>query len=358
MSHLTERKEKNCLNCNAIVQGRYCQVCGQENIVPQDTFRHLVLHFIYDITHFDGKFFDTLKYLVFKPGFLSTEYIKGRRAKYLNPIRMYVFTSAIFFLIFFALTGDNVVKITGNEPLSPAQRDSMIVQMEKEMLKNPADSSPYYSLQILRDTGRKVIRLADLVVESGGFVILSPWGKAYRNQQDYEAAQRALPPGERDGWLKRTWNKKAFGLKEKYGKDPVQGVRSFTDSFLHKQPYLLFVSLPLFALVLKMLYWRNKKILYAGHSIFSIHQYIFSFILILFIMIFDSLKKSTGVSFFGYIGIILMVVWPVHLLLSLKHFYKQGWLLTFFKMILLNILGLIIILSLFVAFILFSIFQL
>ena len=90
MSHLTERKEKNCLNCNTTVQGRYCQVCGQENIVPQDTFGHLVLHFIYDITHFDGKFFDTLKYLAFKPGFLSKEYIAGRRVRYLNPIRMYV----------------------------------------------------------------------------------------------------------------------------------------------------------------------------------------------------------------------------------------------------------------------------
>src|SRR5687768_17786211 len=119
MSHLTERKEKNCLNCNAIVQGRYCQVCGQENIVPQESFRHLVLHFIYDITHFDGKFFETLKYLIFKPGLISKEYIAGRRTRYLNPIRMYVFTSAIFFLIFFATSGDNVV-FTGNEPFTPA----------------------------------------------------------------------------------------------------------------------------------------------------------------------------------------------------------------------------------------------
>jgi hypothetical protein len=358
MSHLTERKEKNCLNCNAIVQGRYCQVCGQENIVPQDTFRHLVLHFIYDITHFDGKFFDTLKYLVFKPGFLSTEYIVGRRVKYLNPIRMYVFTSAIFFLIFFAMTGDDVVKFTGNEPFTPAQRDSMIVQMEKEILKNPADSSPYYALNMLRDTSRKVIRLADLMVESGGFIILSPWGTNYRNQREYDSMQRVLPSAERDGWLKRTWNKKSYGLKEKYGKDPVQGIKSFSNSLLHKSPYLLFVSLPLFALVLKLLYIRSKKILYAGHSIFSIHQYIFSFILILFIMIFDRLGKSTGLSFLGIIALVLMLVWPVHLLLSMKHFYKQGWWLTIGKMIVLNILGLVIIFALFIVFTLFSIFQL
>ncbi|MCW3112565.1 MAG: hypothetical protein JWR18_961 [Segetibacter sp.] len=69
MSHFKERKEKNCLNCNAQVQGRYCQVCGQENVEPKETFGHLVTHLIYDITHLDGKFFSSLKYLLFKPGF-------------------------------------------------------------------------------------------------------------------------------------------------------------------------------------------------------------------------------------------------------------------------------------------------
>ena len=96
-----ERKEKICLNCTADLQGRYCHICGQENTEPKESVWGLITHFFYDITHFDGKFFSTLKYLAFKPGFLSAEYVKGRRASYLNPIRMYVFTSAIFFIIFF-----------------------------------------------------------------------------------------------------------------------------------------------------------------------------------------------------------------------------------------------------------------
>jgi len=81
--------------------GRYCHVCGQENVEPKESFWHLLTHFFNDITHFDGKFFITLKDLLFKPGFLSKEYMIGRRASYLNPVRMYVFTSAIFFLLFF-----------------------------------------------------------------------------------------------------------------------------------------------------------------------------------------------------------------------------------------------------------------
>ncbi len=103
MSHLKERKEKQCLNCNAVIYGRFCHVCGQENLEPKEPFLHLVTHFIYDIVHFDGKFFDTLRYLILRPGFLAYEYMRGRRNSYLNPIRMYIFTSAIFFLIYFSV---------------------------------------------------------------------------------------------------------------------------------------------------------------------------------------------------------------------------------------------------------------
>ena len=45
LSHSKERKEKNCLNCNTEVQGRYCHVCGQENIEPKETVWGLVTHF-------------------------------------------------------------------------------------------------------------------------------------------------------------------------------------------------------------------------------------------------------------------------------------------------------------------------
>ena len=126
---------------------------------------------------------------------------------------------------------------------------------------------------------------------------------------------------------------------------------------MHRLPYLLFLSLPLFALSLKLLYLRNKKVLYAGHAIYSIHHYIFSFIILLLLMVFDTLEKTTWKGF-GVITALLIVLWPVHLLLSMKKFYGQGWWKTIGKMILLNLMGLVTILVLFALFVLFSIFQL
>src|SRR6185437_6499375 len=99
MSHVPLRAEKNCLNCGAVVEGRYCEVCGQENKETKETVWQIAAYFFEDLTHFDGKFFTSLKYLILKPGFLAEQYIKGKRIKYLNPIRMYLFVSAVFLLV-------------------------------------------------------------------------------------------------------------------------------------------------------------------------------------------------------------------------------------------------------------------
>ena len=103
MSHRRLRKENKCLNCGAEVIGRFCHECGQENAEAKETIWHLLHHFFSDLTHFDSKLLHTLRYLTLKPGFLSKEYNNGRRVRYVYPLNLYFFTSAIFFLVFSSL---------------------------------------------------------------------------------------------------------------------------------------------------------------------------------------------------------------------------------------------------------------
>ena len=141
MSHQPEREEKDCLNCGTIVHGRYCHLCGQENIVTHQNFGGLVKHFIYDIFHFDGKFFDNLKHLLTKPGFVAKEYVRGKRAKYLDPIRMYLFTSAVFFVLFFSFVNPDL-KVDGPEVyLSAPERNEWVKELQKRQRQNVNDSS-------------------------------------------------------------------------------------------------------------------------------------------------------------------------------------------------------------------------
>ena len=118
-----------CLNCKTEIQGRFCHNCGQENLEPKESVGHLISHFFQDITHFDGKFFSTVKYLLIRPGFLSTEYMLGRRASYVNPVRMYIFTSAFFFLIFFTF-----FKMDNKDIITIEKNGKTLAQIEAEII--------------------------------------------------------------------------------------------------------------------------------------------------------------------------------------------------------------------------------
>lgn len=96
------REDKHCLNCGHQVPDIYCSHCGQPNIDPKLTPSDLLHDFIHMFTHFDGKFFQTLRILFSRPGFLTRAYLDGKRRQYLPPVQLYVFTSALFFFIFYS----------------------------------------------------------------------------------------------------------------------------------------------------------------------------------------------------------------------------------------------------------------
>lgn len=89
----------HCPNCEAELRGPYCHDCGQKA-----ASLHLGLHhFLHDATHeflhLDGKIWRTVKLLVTRPGFLTQEFLAGRRARYITPMRMYLTFSVLFFAL-------------------------------------------------------------------------------------------------------------------------------------------------------------------------------------------------------------------------------------------------------------------
>jgi hypothetical protein len=132
VSHQPERREKNCLNCGTTVMGRYCLVCGQENVETRESFWSLSQHFVFDILHFDGKFWHTLEYLI-RPGFVARQYCEGKRYNYLHPIRVYLLHRPCF-LFCFALKG-NQLQIKQN-PLSKKDRIEITDSLNRHTKKN------------------------------------------------------------------------------------------------------------------------------------------------------------------------------------------------------------------------------
>lgn len=90
---------KRCLNCGAVLTGRYCANCSQAADVHVPSTGELLHEALEGITHSDSRLWRTLCFLWFKPGKLTQEFVAGRRAAYLPPFRLYLVLSIIFFLI-------------------------------------------------------------------------------------------------------------------------------------------------------------------------------------------------------------------------------------------------------------------
>lgn len=358
MSHQPERKEKDCLNCGTPVHGRYCHVCGQENIEVKQSFWSLTRHFVFDIFHFDGKFFDTLRHLFFKPGTISREYVSGKRMRYLDPIRMYLFTSAVFFLVFFSVgTSSGVVDVDQNQTLSKAERLDLAMEISKQQQQHPGDSLLKNQMALLLDS-TNVIGLAPLSDSTVSPSKVYYQGKPFNLVARKDSSVFQLEGARSDNWLSRSSEQKWNNFKKKYGDDLDKGLYEFLTDFLHKLPYVLFLSLPFFAGILKLLHLRKRQIYYSDHAVFTLHHYIISFILMLLFFLFNSLQDATGWGIFATMAGLMFVLWPLYLLVGMKRFYGQGWAATLGKFLLVNILGLITLLLLMSLFFLFSIFQL
>jgi hypothetical protein len=359
VSHLSERKEKNCLNCEAVVHGRYCHVCGQENTVTKQGVGSLIKHFIYDIFHFDGKFFDTLKYLLIKPGFVPKEYIAGKRISYLDPIRMYLFTSAIFFLVFFSLSSatDGIIRMDGNIKLmTKVERLEYSSTLYQHNTQNP-DSLTQKQLRFLLDTSFQIMLSGDIKPPNDS--LFSIWLKKKR----YMMVANKIANGRNElnvgkDWLSNTIKSKWNSYRQKFADDESAMVADLTNSFVHKFPYILFISLPFFAFILKLLYVRRKQFYYSDHAIFTLYQYIFSFFILLFYFLFSAMYEWLHWGIFRFFAAILMLSGGVYLFLAMKRFYGQGWLKTLGKFLLLNAMAFVTLILIFILFLIFALFQL
>lgn len=338
------------------MQGRYCHICGQENVVPKQSFWGLTKHFVYDIFHFDGKFFETLRLLFFKPGKISRAYVEGKRMRYLDPIRMYLFTSAIFFLVFFSVESmENVRELDGHEVLSKAERLELAMEVNDKLEHNPGDTLAQQQMKLLMDSSY-VIGLAPVRDTIAHHSLVQHDGGQYKLTARSDTSSTLINV-EAEGWFAQTLKTKWARFEEKYKDDLDEGYIDFLEGLLHQLPYLLFVSLPFFAGILKLLNLRHKELFFSDHAVFTLHHYIVSFILILFFFAFQALQDATGWRIFGTLSGFMFVLWPLYLLVGMKRFYGQPWGKTLGKFLLVNFLGMVTLLVLLTVFVLLSIIQ-
>lgn len=296
-----------CLSCGTALKGEYCHYCGQKRLKHEHGALGTFVHFIGDFFHFDSLIFRSLIPLLFRPGFLTKEYVSGRRASYLNPIKMYVFLSIVFFSLFFISGQKNERGVKIQSPGTP-------IFEEQKVSSGGVQLNFGNSEILLNDEGSEDAR--PLVWD----------GIRYSDLAAYRARQDSLTNKMRDGVVKQWFVVKIFKINEKMG-----NLGSFweevSDNFMHNLPKLAFILLPFIALWIKLLYVRGN-VTYLQHLIFTIQWYNFNFVLGILVMLLAFIPS------FEISELWQMLVIMIYVCLAMKTFYAQSWRKTIVKALL------------------------
>ena len=303
------RTDTNCLNCGTMLQGKYCHHCGQENLEIKESFGHMMNHAVSDYFHFDHQFFHTLKPLLFKPGMLTNEYTAGRRMQYLHPIKMYIFISVVYFLLLFKTGSQETKQI--NAPAKPVDKQHVLDSVNRALAKNPTISAPqkkrivnfqYYGKNYATTPHSKIINF-----------------DGDTTYKQYITNQAKLPVNKRDGFLSRKITGHMLKYYEKYG---ARTSEVFVDELEHNTPKMMFVLLPLLALIIGITFRYNKKF-YVEHLIYSFHLYCFLFLFFGLIIIIEMIiPDSWGIN--DWIAVLAAIYTLWYLYKSLKVVYHRS----------------------------------
>ncbi len=315
------RHENDCLNCGTTLQGRFCHVCGQENLQIKESFGHVMNHAISDYFHFDHQFFHTLKPLLFKPGLLTNEYMAGKRAQYLHPIKMYIFISVVYFLLLFQggqelvnVQDDNGKPVKVEQLIDSVNKDSGVIATKKKVSTEKLKFGPV----TITNTGDDIKKRHSVMTTTTGDTSFA----------QYNFNQNKLSPDKRDGFFTGLLNKKILTYNQKYGE---RGYEVFMEEFKHNIPKMMFILLPVFALMLSITFRKNHKF-YVEHLIYSFHLHCFAFLILAVDLIFEKIIPA-GWHVTDLINFIsgLYILWYIYK--SLRAVYHRSAIRTITKII-------------------------
>ncbi|NNE06282.1 MAG: DUF3667 domain-containing protein [Xanthomonadales bacterium] len=332
-----------CLNCGTELSGPFCYYCGQPDRNFLRFFPVLLREMLSDFIDLDSRFARTMKPLMFRPGRLTRDYLDGRRFRYTPPIRLYLFSSIVFFLVA-ALLSSNAAR-EGVETLS-ANQGQLTEEQAAEAREALKDISPEVREQLNMDLDKVIDnaarRSADAAMSAEESRIDGPQNQWFNidgiqfNDQPWDAETNPvdLPwvPQWIDDWINGELEDSPAKAEE-INRDPDVII----DQIFDLLPATVFVLLPIVALLFKFWYLFAKRF-YIEHLIFALHNHAFLFVsltLLLLGAIAEGRLSEAGIDWAasGVAGAVTALsVWmPLYLLISLRTVYRQNWFLTLFK---------------------------
>lgn len=351
---------RHCENCGAELHGEHCYACGQPTKGLVRHFSSILGDFADTVFNVDGRIFRTLGPLLFKPGFLSLEYFAGRRVRYVSPVRLFVFTCLIAFLVTRLSVdpgegsapgeGGGLINIGNSEDFDrldsieeiERRRDLALAEFEKAATEGAevpglAIGMRSAATAVEQAAARRIDELRAQQGEGGDTV---PSANSEPRRPRVSFGNGTWDPDTnplRISWLPEaanqrlnSWVSRAIENSERVRSNP----RLLSDAFLDFLPQTLFVMLPLFALMLKLAYLFKRR-LYMEHLIVALHSHAFLSLAVLLLALATLARTALGTgvvhSALGWIEVALIVWMPLYLLIMQKRVYRQGWIMSLLK---------------------------
>jgi hypothetical protein len=353
---------ENCLNCGEVLTGQHCSHCGQPAKVRVLSLWGLTKDVIGDVLDVDSRVWRTLWPLAFRPGLLTQEFLRGRRARYTPPFRMYLVLSLVFFVLasFDDPGGDVAVQLDeggtniqlragGNAPEGTPVPGDAAPAGEPTAPPPPGPPEPPAPKVTLDAETRKLV---DQIVKR------VPADAQRELRAELETTLAAATPEERAATARIVTDpcgEEIFKIEgapflkqyEPRLRDACRKIvadqQSFGRALWNNIPKMMFIFLPLIAAVLSLLYIRSGRY-YVEHLLFTVHFHAFFFLAGIAVLLLERLAKlSTGVLASGLavvqgvVGAALTLYVPWYLLRALRRVYAQSWWKTLPKYALLGI---------------------
>ena len=292
-----------CANCSSLRHEKYCSACGQNDREFCRSLPPMLWDLLQEAFELDGRLVKSIKLLLFSPGALSAAFSANQRAAYISPIRLYLFTSLLFFF---------VVSATSDFDL-------------KNFAADQAGETPVITISTPTKDNEPVITQSPT---QDSVVRFKKWiDKKLHGDIDRILSEQSIPTDI----LRSTIS--ALDEDQTLDQDPGvifgfildQLVRSLADprgtitDFIDNVPIALFFLLPAYAMLLKLLYLRANKF-YVEHFVFSLHLHAFAFIVFSInaaIPENESALTDTAES-------LLVLTFAVYYFLALRRYYQQG----------------------------------
>jgi hypothetical protein len=374
-----------CPNCDTPLSGQYCWQCGQRSRVRLITLWELLSDAIGDLFELDSRLWRSIVPLLFRPGQLTSDYLAGRRARYMPPFRMYLVLSILFFLVWnvnsddFNIGADIDSESPGHGELAAVGViNDRLAELEKLQLENP-NPERQESIDHLGETLARLDSISTdrqtLLVFGGGVVDpgpdsdeidafsgASPYGEEPEQASDssMDALNDVSPVITDEGAAESTKNSDDWHcdeieydvgwdwLNQRIGADRIKAAcrkmekdrgNSFGKAILNNLPAMMFIFLPLLALALKVFYLGSGRY-YVEHLLFTVHYHAFFFLIVTITILVHSFQEFfylpdwlVGI----FTAVVVFYIQPVYLYKALRRVYEQGHIVTSIKWMLLSI---------------------